>query len=173
LQVIHNSCSDTLAIFAHAHLGHTPGLHVHASKLSTHVLSQQVSAALEAFDALRSHFGQQVNVILVGHSVGTWICLQVLGQGTYWLHKTHCALLDTQGSRRGHSRCISTDSYHISHPSNSQRPAFICDCFVVRKQLSCTDLPLALLPIPLAFRHFPCLKISLVSSQSRSVLLFL
>lgn len=62
---------DRLAILAHAHLGHTPHLHV-SKKLG---LLHQVEAALEVFDAIKGCW-PTTKVILVGHSVGSWIATQ-------------------------------------------------------------------------------------------------
>ncbi|KAJ7071199.1 hypothetical protein C8F01DRAFT_1109516 [Mycena amicta] len=60
-----------LAIFAHAHLAHTPGYYC-----KDHSLAAQVQSAIEALDAIRK--STQAKVILAGHSVGAWISLQVL-----------------------------------------------------------------------------------------------
>ena len=63
---------DQLAILAHAHLGHTSHLNV-SMKLG---LLHQVEAALEAFDAIKTCW-PGARVVLVGHSVGSWIATQV------------------------------------------------------------------------------------------------
>ncbi|KAF8578408.1 alpha/beta-hydrolase [Ramaria rubella] len=62
---------DGLAILAHAHLGHTPSI-ASPRVLS---LSNQVDAAIETFDTIRACW-PHVKVVLVGHSVGSWITTQ-------------------------------------------------------------------------------------------------
>ena len=70
--------SSRLAILAHAHLNHTPLSSPHLNAID-HSLTSQVQSAIEAFDALRSEFGNNTKLILVGHSVGSWISTQVSG----------------------------------------------------------------------------------------------
>ncbi|GLB35983.1 putative lipid-droplet associated hydrolase [Lyophyllum shimeji] len=71
--------TSKLAIFAHSHIGHTPGIeHLHVLPASRYGLTAQVEASIEAFDAIHSAFGIDTRVILVGHSVGAWVSLQVL-----------------------------------------------------------------------------------------------
>jgi pimeloyl-ACP methyl ester carboxylesterase len=77
LSALHDKdASSRLAILAHAHLNHTPlpSSHLNAAD---HSLTAQVQSAIEAFDALRSEFGNNTKLILVGHSVGSWISTQV------------------------------------------------------------------------------------------------
>ncbi|KAF8213247.1 hypothetical protein K438DRAFT_1803655 [Mycena galopus ATCC 62051] len=89
-----------LAIFGHAHLGHTPHL-----PSREHSLSAQVESAIEAVDAIRNTFGK-TKIILSGHSVGAWIALQVLKARPSDIYKlfllcptlTHIA--DTPNGRR-------------------------------------------------------------------------
>ncbi|KAJ6574933.1 hypothetical protein B0H19DRAFT_1126435 [Mycena capillaripes] len=61
-----------LAIFAHAHLSHTPNL-----PSREYSLAAQIESAIEAVDATRAVFGK-ARIFLSGHSVGGWIALQVL-----------------------------------------------------------------------------------------------
>ncbi|KAJ7042419.1 hypothetical protein C8F04DRAFT_1030023 [Mycena alexandri] len=61
-----------LAIFAHAHLGHTPSIFSHKHSLAT-----QVESAIQALDAVHTMF-PAAKIVLSGHSVGSWIALQVL-----------------------------------------------------------------------------------------------
>lgn len=68
--------TSRLAILAHAHLDHTPLPSPHLNA-ADHSLTAQVQSAIEAFDALRSEFGSYTRVIMVGHSVGSWISTQV------------------------------------------------------------------------------------------------
>lgn len=69
--------SAKLAIFAHAHIGHTPGIGEVQRDASSYGLSTQVQSAVEAFDAVRLAFGSQTKVILLAHSIGSWFALQV------------------------------------------------------------------------------------------------
>ena len=62
-----------LAIFAHSHLGHAPDFPAHPNGAG---LQSQVASAIEAFDAAKA-YGSDTKVVLVGHSVGAWICTQV------------------------------------------------------------------------------------------------
>lgn len=64
-----------MAIFAHSHIGHTPGV---GGKVSAEqcALSYQVESALQAFDAVKKMFGVHVKVVLAGHSVGAWVAAQ-------------------------------------------------------------------------------------------------
>ncbi|KAH7930549.1 hypothetical protein BV22DRAFT_1000347 [Leucogyrophana mollusca] len=82
LSAIHNKDeSGRLAILSHSHIGHTPALQVQQSRDGNTPqcgLPFQVQNALRIFDAVKSSFGLDTNVILAGHSVGAWIALQVL-----------------------------------------------------------------------------------------------
>ncbi|KAJ7293406.1 hypothetical protein C8J57DRAFT_1268958 [Mycena rebaudengoi] len=71
LSLIHNK-DPSLAILGQAHLGHTP--RTHATDFN---LSAQIQSACEALDSLVATFGQ-AKVVIIGHSVGAWISLQVL-----------------------------------------------------------------------------------------------
>ncbi|KAF8898924.1 hypothetical protein BD779DRAFT_1486254 [Infundibulicybe gibba] len=78
LSAIHNkNQNDNVAIFAHAHSGHTPDFFA-AQPQPSHLVAQ-VEGALGAFDAASSTF-KDARIILIGHSVGAWIVLQVLKQ---------------------------------------------------------------------------------------------
>lgn len=75
LSAIHSK--DTvggLAILAHAHIGHTPGIGENTSRCD---LTLQVESAIATFDAIKSAFGLDSKVVIVGHSVGSWVTLQV------------------------------------------------------------------------------------------------
>ncbi|KAJ7783590.1 hypothetical protein DFH07DRAFT_788326 [Mycena maculata] len=75
LSSLHNK-HPGLAVFGHAHLSHTPG--VHAEKFNPEYgLRAQIQSAVEALDAIRAAFGC-TKIVLAGHSVGAWIALQVL-----------------------------------------------------------------------------------------------
>ena len=68
--------SARLAILAHGHLNHTtlPEVEHNTSDCS---LVAQVQSAIEAFDALKTEFGNGTELFLIGHSVGAWIASQV------------------------------------------------------------------------------------------------
>lgn len=79
--IYYEDTTSKLAIFGHSHLGHTPGIETegafYQSAPTCYGLSAQVEAALQAFDAIKSTFGHDTRVVLVGHSVGAWLALQV------------------------------------------------------------------------------------------------
>jgi pimeloyl-ACP methyl ester carboxylesterase len=79
LSAIRDKASSTkLAILAHAHVGHTPGIGNQDEWDAQHYgLTTQIQNAVEAFDTVKSTFGSNTKVILVGHSVGSWFALQV------------------------------------------------------------------------------------------------
>jgi len=68
--------SGRLAILAHAHVGHTPGVGNSTFDQGSVSLVVQIQSAVAAFDALTAAFST-ANIIVVGHSVGAWISLQV------------------------------------------------------------------------------------------------
>ena len=73
-----HSRSPILAILAHSHLAHTPRVldqQVFTNPSSVG-LPAQLKSAIEAFDAVK-HTLQPKNIVLVGHSLGGWLCLQV------------------------------------------------------------------------------------------------
>ncbi|KAK7059155.1 hypothetical protein VNI00_001782 [Paramarasmius palmivorus] len=63
-----------LAILAHSYINHTPEL---TTVTAEHGLTAQVQAAVEAFDAIKQNYSS-AKVILIGHSIGTWVSLEVL-----------------------------------------------------------------------------------------------
>jgi hypothetical protein len=94
LSTLHDKDSTAkLAIFAHSHIGHTPGVQNDNFSHSTlnHGLTTQVQSAIEAFDAIKTAFGAHTKVVIVGHSVGAWISLQVL-ESFINLHRNDCLL---------------------------------------------------------------------------------
>ncbi|KAK0456622.1 hypothetical protein EV421DRAFT_78417 [Armillaria borealis] len=65
--------SNNLAILAHSHLGHSFALpYSHCG------LSSQVQGGIEAVDALVGYYGKSVRIVIITHSIGCWISLQVL-----------------------------------------------------------------------------------------------
>jgi hypothetical protein len=79
LSAIHDKVSyaTRLAILAHAHVGHTPGVGDEDMDARCYNITTQIQNAIEAFDAVKLTFGSNVKVLLIGHSVGCWIALQV------------------------------------------------------------------------------------------------
>ncbi|EPQ60467.1 hypothetical protein GLOTRDRAFT_135140 [Gloeophyllum trabeum ATCC 11539] len=74
------SSSSRLAILAHSYLGQTPGLaddnvFSHPERVC---LTAQVQAVIEVLDSLKSAYGDNTRIVMIGHSVGTWITLQAL-----------------------------------------------------------------------------------------------
>jgi len=81
-----------ISIIAKAHLGHSPALfdagNLNRLGRTPMGLTSQVESAVELFDAASSHYSlsehingdikRKAKVILIGHSVGAWIALQVL-----------------------------------------------------------------------------------------------
>lgn len=68
--------TENLAILAHAHIDHTPGIYKDTNPHSRHSLVSQVQSAIEVFDATVAEF-TPARVMLIGHSVGAWVALQV------------------------------------------------------------------------------------------------
>ncbi|KAJ7492794.1 hypothetical protein FB451DRAFT_1219594 [Mycena latifolia] len=93
-----------LAIFAHAHLAHTPEIHAMKSE-GPNGLVAQIQSAIEALDSVRAAF-PETKVIIGGHSIGAWVALQVMKARPSDVHKafmlcptlTHMA--DTPNGRR-------------------------------------------------------------------------
>jgi pimeloyl-ACP methyl ester carboxylesterase len=78
LSSIHDKASSTsLTILAHAHAGHTPGIGDGDMDALRYDLTTQIQNVIDAFDAIKLTFGTNIKVILLGHSVGSWLALQV------------------------------------------------------------------------------------------------
>jgi pimeloyl-ACP methyl ester carboxylesterase len=77
LSAIHKSSYTRLAILSHAHVGHTPGVGDGEMDARRYCLTTQIQNAVEAFDAIKSMYGPEIKIVLLGHSVGSWIALQV------------------------------------------------------------------------------------------------
>lgn len=71
--------TSTLAILAHSHIGHSPEIDdLHFQQLTSYSLPAQVQGALQAYDAVRHYYGQNTKIVLIGHSVGAWVALQIV-----------------------------------------------------------------------------------------------
>ena len=73
-----HSRSPNLAILAQSHLAHTPRVLDQPvfTNPSSVGLPAQLKSAIEAFDAVKRTL-QPKNIVLIGHSLGGWLCLQV------------------------------------------------------------------------------------------------
>lgn len=70
--------SAKLAILAHAHVGHTPGIGDEFQRdAASYGLITQVQSAVEALDAVKLSFGSKTKIVLLAHSIGSWFALQV------------------------------------------------------------------------------------------------
>ncbi|KAF9015551.1 hypothetical protein BDQ17DRAFT_1229560 [Cyathus striatus] len=82
LTALHDKAENgKLAILAHSHIYHTPGVmrEPEARMHNRHSgLTYQVQSAIEAFDALKTNLPNQTKIVVIGHSVGAWISLQVI-----------------------------------------------------------------------------------------------
>jgi len=82
-----HSRSPNLAILAHSHLAHTSKVIDQSvfTNPSSVGLPAQLKSAIEALDAVKQTL-QPKNIVLVGHSMGGWLCLQVRPSGIF-LHR--------------------------------------------------------------------------------------
>jgi pimeloyl-ACP methyl ester carboxylesterase len=73
-----HSRSPNLAILAHSHLAHTPKVLDQSvfTEPGSVGLPAQLRSAIEALDAVKQTL-QPKNIVLIGHSLGGWLCLQV------------------------------------------------------------------------------------------------
>ncbi|KIJ46409.1 hypothetical protein M422DRAFT_29264 [Sphaerobolus stellatus SS14] len=101
LSVLHRKFKDQgLAILAHAHLGHSP----HLMEPETTKLQHQVEACVEVVDEIMATW-PDVKIVLIGHSVGSWISSQVLKERTdhvnaaFLLFPTISNIADTPNGR--------------------------------------------------------------------------
>ncbi|KAH8119929.1 hypothetical protein DFH11DRAFT_1500197 [Phellopilus nigrolimitatus] len=73
---IHNASPDSLAILGHSLLGHSPN--VDPVSPIFFGLQAQVEGTIEVIDTIRNALGPSISIVLIGHSVGSWIVLQAL-----------------------------------------------------------------------------------------------
>ncbi|KAF9076097.1 hypothetical protein BDP27DRAFT_1211155 [Rhodocollybia butyracea] len=98
LSALYQNLSN-ICILAQSHLGHTE-----AATSTESSLQSQVASAIEAFDALKKTFPTS-KAIIIGHSVGSWISLQVLKarlnevDSLFLLFPTIANILDTPNGR--------------------------------------------------------------------------
>ncbi|KAF7967560.1 hypothetical protein HWV62_33941 [Athelia sp. TMB] len=107
LSTIHEKASSVrLAILAHAHVGHTPGIEgTGGYDARRYDLPTQIHSAVEALDAVKAAFGAKTKVVILGHSIGSWFTLQVLKarpdavDGVFLLFPTISFIGDTPNGR--------------------------------------------------------------------------
>ncbi|KAI0027100.1 hypothetical protein K488DRAFT_62803 [Vararia minispora EC-137] len=80
LSAIHSSNSKSLAILAHTHVGYWPSNpNSPGWPAEDHVgLTAQVAALVEVIDIVAAEYGSDTNIVLAGHSMGSWLATQVL-----------------------------------------------------------------------------------------------
>lgn len=74
LAAIHEKSEKRLNILGHALVGHTPGFDTKDLDYAVASLPAQVEHALELVDAATRDYD---HIVIVGHSVGSWITTQV------------------------------------------------------------------------------------------------
>jgi len=77
---IHAQLQSNATVIAHGLLGHVPAIDNsrlgHSSEDSLRV---QVTGTIEILRSIKDYYGSDTKVILISHSIGTWISLQVCG----------------------------------------------------------------------------------------------
>ncbi|KAL5519227.1 hypothetical protein ACEPAH_910 [Sanghuangporus vaninii] len=76
LSHIYEAAPDSLAILAHSLVGHSPL--VPSVPLRFSRLESQIEAVIETIDVILGTFGSAARLVIIGHSVGSWIVLQTL-----------------------------------------------------------------------------------------------
>lgn len=106
--------TENLAILAHAHIDHTPGVYNDTTPHSRHSLDSQVQSAIEAFDALASEFAP-ARVMIIGHSVGSWVALQVSFRCPVRLGNIFTGVPGPERTLGCRCRRFPSLSYHLSY----------------------------------------------------------
>ena len=75
LSHVHNSSTSPTAILALSHIGLSSS--VEPVPLAFSSLQAQVAGVIECVESLRETFDSTFSLVLIGHSVGAWIVLQV------------------------------------------------------------------------------------------------
>ena len=68
--------STNVAILARAHLDHAPQIFEHSRRPSSDGLTIQIECSIEILDSILYNYAK-TRIVVVGHSVGAWISLQV------------------------------------------------------------------------------------------------
>lgn len=74
LSHIYDAAPGSLAILARSLIGHSP--HVSPAPLHCCSLEAQVEGVIEVIDSVVGAFGSVAKLVLIGHSVGSWVVLQ-------------------------------------------------------------------------------------------------
>ncbi|KAF9403733.1 hypothetical protein BGX21_011134 [Mortierella sp. AD011] len=77
LQTVHDTCQEKIDIFGACHLGHSGGSHI-TDPSRMYSLDEQVASKIAIVDRLREMYPAGTRFILAGHSMGSWLALQVL-----------------------------------------------------------------------------------------------
>ncbi|KAJ1301558.1 hypothetical protein OPQ81_008806 [Rhizoctonia solani] len=72
-----NKAGTRLAILVRGHIGHAPSLPTENGSWTVG-LDSQVTSTVELYDSARDSYGPSTKIILVGHSVGSWVVTQVM-----------------------------------------------------------------------------------------------
>lgn len=103
LEALYEKSRAGMSVLAHAFVGHTPSIDGSAFDPSATSLAAQVEHALEVVDALKS--AGYKKIVIAGHSVGTWVSVQVLKQrpgvvdAAFLLFPTIAHIADTPNGR--------------------------------------------------------------------------
>jgi hypothetical protein len=68
--------STNVAILARAHLDHAPQILEHSRHPPSHGLTIQIESLIEILDSILYNY-TKTRIVVIGHSVGAWISLQV------------------------------------------------------------------------------------------------
>ncbi|KAI9106320.1 hypothetical protein DFS34DRAFT_59069 [Phlyctochytrium arcticum] len=74
LGIIHKACQEKIDIIAVQHLGHSTGVS-HTKNYST---DDQIRHKVALVDLIPEKYGKDAQIILMGHSFGAWVIVQVL-----------------------------------------------------------------------------------------------
>lgn len=78
LSAIYEKLSSTnVAILARAHLDHAPQILEHSRRPPSDGLTIQIESSIEILDSILYSYTEKTRIIVIGHSVGAWIALQV------------------------------------------------------------------------------------------------
>ncbi|KLO20747.1 alpha/beta-hydrolase [Schizopora paradoxa] len=103
LDHIYSKSRAGTAILAHAELGHSP--HVECPSLVFTGLEPQVLAVIEVIDEIRAFCGEEVKLLVIGHSIGTWLTMRALKErsaavtGAFLLFPTITNIVKTPNGR--------------------------------------------------------------------------
>ncbi|GAA5904627.1 uncharacterized protein JCM6883_003846 [Sporobolomyces salmoneus] len=85
---------ETTEIYAVGHLGHSlnaerEGMVKGFKPSQQATLEEQVESKVEFVDELKVKYGDEVKIMVLGHSIGSWICLQMLKQRPNLISSAH------------------------------------------------------------------------------------